>query len=126
MEALDANVVLGHFTGQPPELAARATAALVGASPRTVVLANLTVADIVFVLQGAYERPRGDVVRWEEAALAVASIAVDNEALLPSTREHYSRRGMDWPDACLVALVETVTSQVGQGRPRWECVPPGM
>jgi predicted nucleic-acid-binding protein len=107
MEALDANVVLRHFTGQPPELAARATAALVGAPPRSLVLADLTVAEIVYVLQGVYERPREEVVRLVEATLSLASIAVDNEALLRRTLEHYGRRGMDWPDAYLVALVET-------------------
>jgi len=106
MEALDANVVLRHFTGQPPELAARATAALVGAPPRSLVLADLTVAEIVYVLQGVYERSREEVVRLVEATLALASIAVDNEALLRRTLEHYGRRGMDWPDAYLVALVE--------------------
>lgn len=107
MEALDANIVLRHFTGQPPELAARATAALVGAPPRSLVLADLTVAEIVYILQGVYGRPREEVVRLVEATLALASIAVDNEALLRRTLEHYGRRGMDWPDAYLVALVET-------------------
>jgi predicted nucleic-acid-binding protein len=107
MKALDANVVLRHFTGQPPDLAARATAALVGAPPRSLVLADLTVAEIVYVLQGVYERPREEVVRLVEATLSLASIAVDNEALLRRTLEHYGRRGMDWPNAYLVALVET-------------------
>lgn len=107
MEALDANVVLRHFTGQPPELAARATAALVGAPPHSLLLADLTVAEIVYVLQGVYERPREEVVRLVEATLSLASIAVDNEVLLRRTLEHYGRRGMDWPDAYLVALVET-------------------
>ena len=107
MEALDANVVLRHFTGQPPELAARATAALVGAPPRSLVLTDLTVAEIVYVLQGVYERPRREVVRLVEATLSLASIAVDNEALLRRALEHYGRRGMDWPDAYLAALVET-------------------
>ncbi|MHB8312273.1 MAG: PIN domain-containing protein [Candidatus Dormibacteria bacterium] len=107
MEALDANVVLRHFTGQPAELAARATAALVRAPPRSLVLAGMTVTEIVYVLQGVYQRPREEVVRLVEATLALASIAVDNEVLLRRTSEHYGRRGMDWPDAYLVALVET-------------------
>ena len=51
-EALDANVVLRHFTGQPPAMAARATTALVGAPPRSLVLTDLTVAELVYVLQG--------------------------------------------------------------------------
>lgn len=105
-EALDANVVLRHFTGQPPDLATRATAALVGAPARSLVLTDLTLAEIVYVLQGVFSRPRKEVARLVEATLALASVAVDNEALLRRTLEHYRRRGMDWPDAYLVALVE--------------------
>ncbi len=41
-----------------------------------------------------------------EATLSLVSVAVDNEALLRRTLEHYGRRSMDWPDAYLVALVE--------------------
>lgn len=106
-EALDANVVLRHFTGQPPEQAARATAALVGAEPRSLLLADLTVSEIVYVLQGVYQRPREEVTRLVEATISLASIQVEDEALLRRTLEHYSRRGMDWPDAYLVALAET-------------------
>lgn len=105
-EALDANVVLRHFTGQPPEMAARATTALVDAAPRSLVLTDLTVAEIVYVLQGPYARPRDEIARIVEAILSLVSVAVDNEALLRRTVEHYGERNMDWPDAYLVALVE--------------------
>lgn len=105
-EVLDANVVLRHFTGQPPEMAARATTALVEAPPRSLVLTDLTVAEIVYVLQGPYARPREEVARLIEATLSLGSVVVDNEALLRRTLEHYGRRSMDWPDAYMVALVE--------------------
>lgn len=105
-EALDANVLLRHFTGQPPEMAARATTALVQAPPRSFVLTDLTVAEIVYVLQGPYARPRDEVAQLVEATLALGSVIVDNEALLRRTLDHYARRNMDWPDAYLVASVE--------------------
>ncbi len=105
-EVLDANVVLRHFTGQPPDMAARATTALVEAPPRSLVLTDLTVAEIVYVLQGPYARPRYEVARLVEATLSLGSVVVDNEALLRRTLEHYGQRSMDWPDAYLVALVE--------------------
>lgn len=105
-EALDANVVVRHVTGQPPAMAARATAALIEAAPRSLVLADLTVAEIVYVLQGPYARPRDEVARAVEATLSLVSVAVDNEALLRRALEHYGQRNMDWPDAYLVALVE--------------------
>lgn len=105
-EALDANVVLRHLTGQPPEMAARATTTLVEAAPRSLMLADLTVAEIVYVLRGPYARPKDEVARIVEATLSLASVAVDNEALLRRTLEHYGQRNMDWPDAYLIALVE--------------------
>jgi predicted nucleic-acid-binding protein len=105
-EALDANVVLRHFTGQPPELAARATNALVEAPPRSLFLADLTVSEIVYVLQGVYSRPREEVARLVEATISLASVRLDDEGLIRRTLEHYGRRGMDWPDAYLVAMVE--------------------
>ncbi len=105
-EALDANVVLRHFTGQPTDLAARATAALTEAPTRSLILTDLTLAEIVYVLQGVYARPREEVVHLVEATLSLASISVDNEMLLRRTLEHYGHRSMDWPDAYLVALVE--------------------
>ncbi|WP_298445502.1 PIN domain-containing protein [Ferrimicrobium sp.] len=105
-EALDANVVLRHFTGQPAEVAKRATNALVNTPPRSLVLADLTVAEIVYVLQGPYARPRNEIARLVEATLSLGSVVVDNEALLRRTLEHYGQRRMDWPDGYLVALVE--------------------
>ncbi|MHB8506414.1 MAG: PIN domain-containing protein [Acidimicrobiales bacterium] len=105
-EALDANVVLRHFTGQPPEMAVRATTALVGAPRRSLALTDLTVAEIVYVLQGPYARPRDEVARLVEATLSLGSVVVDDQALLRRTLEHYRQRSMDWPDAYLVALVE--------------------
>jgi predicted nucleic acid-binding protein len=105
-EALDANVVLRHFTGQPPEMAARATAALLAAQPRSLVLTDLTLAEIVYVLQGPYARPRDEVADLIEATLSLSSVTVDNVGLVRRALEHYAQRGMDWPDAYLVALIE--------------------
>lgn len=105
-EALDANVVLRHFTGQPAEMATRATRALLDAEPRSLVLTDLTVAEIVYVLQGPYAQPRGAIADIIEATLSLASVVVENETLLRRTNQHYAQRRMDWPDAYLVALVE--------------------
>ncbi len=105
-DALDANVVLRHFTGRPPDLAARATVALLTAPARSLPRTDLTLAEIVYVLEGVFARPRQEVLLLVEATLALAAIAVDSEALLRRTLAHYAHRGMDWPDAYLVALVE--------------------
>lgn len=105
-EALDANVVLRHVTGEPPDMAARVTRALLDAAPRGLVLTDLTVAEIVYVLQGPCAQPRDTIARIVEATLALVSVVVENEALLRRTLEHYTQRHMAWPDAYLVALVE--------------------
>ncbi|MGC9155750.1 MAG: hypothetical protein ACP5HZ_08885 [Ferrimicrobium sp.] len=85
-EALDATVVLRHFTGQPAEMATRATNALVNAPARSLVPADLAVAEIVYVLRGPYARPRNEIARLVEATLSLGSVVVDNDAHLGGVR----------------------------------------
>lgn len=52
----------------------------------TLWLADLTVAEIVYVLQGPYARPRNEIARLVEATLSLGSVVVDNEAHLGALR----------------------------------------
>ena len=56
-------------------------------------------AEIVYVLQ--------EVARLVEATISLASVRLDDDAVIRRTLEQYARRGLDWPDAYLVAVVET-------------------
>ena len=72
---LDTNVVIRHLTGDPPAMARRATKLL--ATETELVLADLVLAECVYVLESFYEVERARVAELMRAALAVPSIASD-------------------------------------------------
>jgi len=96
--------VIRHLTGDPPEAAARATAALAG--DEQLLLADLVLAECVYVLESFYEVPRVRVAELMRAALALPSITVLDEALLRRALEIYELNRIDFADAYLVASAE--------------------
>jgi predicted nucleic acid-binding protein len=58
---LDTNIVVRHFTGEPPDQASRATAFLRASAPRELILVDLIAAELLFVLQSDYKQPRATV-----------------------------------------------------------------
>jgi predicted nucleic acid-binding protein len=101
---LDTNVVVRHLTGDPPELAARATAAL-GADTE-LLLVDLVVAECVYVLESFYGVPRARVAELMRAVIAFPSIrTVDPQSLLRAF-EVYEVDRLDFAEAYLVAQAE--------------------
>jgi predicted nucleic-acid-binding protein len=85
-------------------MAARATAVLAGPGP--LLLADLVVAECVFVLESFYEVKRPRVAELMRAAIAVPSIeAVDADLLLRALAVYELDR-VDFAEAYLVALAE--------------------
>ncbi len=77
---VDTNVLIRHLTGDPPDLAARATAFLAGADE--LLLPDLIVAEIVYVLESYYEVPTDEVARLVRSVIAFAPIRTLDPALL--------------------------------------------
>lgn len=100
---LDTNVVIRHLTGDPPAMAKRATRLL--ATETELVLADLVLAECVYVLESYYEVERSRVAELMRAALAVPSIASDSELLLRALEVHEVDR-LDFAEAYLVAVAE--------------------
>ncbi|HET6681146.1 MAG TPA: PIN domain-containing protein [Gemmatimonadaceae bacterium] len=67
---LDTNVLIRHLTGDPPEMAARATAVLAADEP--LLLADLILAERVYVLESFYEVEQARVAELMRAALGPA------------------------------------------------------
>ncbi len=82
---LDTNVLIRHFTGDPPDMAARATAALAGADE--LLLADLVVAECVYVLESFYEVPRERVAELMRAAIGLPSIKTVGRVTTVTRRE---------------------------------------
>jgi predicted nucleic-acid-binding protein len=101
---LDTNVVIRHLTGDPPELAARATAAL--AAAEELLLADLVVAECVYVLESFYEVSRERIAELTRAAIALPSIKTIDSPTLLRTLEVYELERLDFAEAYLVAQAE--------------------
>jgi predicted nucleic-acid-binding protein len=85
-------------------MAARATALL--ASPEPLLLADLILAECVYVLESFYEVERPQVAALMRSALALPSIEVIDAALLLRALEVYEVDRIDFAEAYLVALAE--------------------
>ncbi|ADB50822.1 PIN domain-containing protein [Conexibacter woesei] len=101
---LDTNVIIRHLTGDPPEQAARATAALANAD--RLLLADLVVAECVYVLQSFYEVERARIAELMRAAIALSSVSVIDASLLRRALEIYEHDRLDFAEAYLVAQAE--------------------
>jgi predicted nucleic-acid-binding protein len=97
---IDTNILVRHLTGDPPSMAQRATRFL--ASQRDLLLADLVVAETVYVLESFYEAPRGRVAEAIRSLIAFESIVCVDPALLLRTHEVYETDGLDFAEAYLV------------------------
>lgn len=101
---LDTSVLIRHLTGDPPEMASRATALLAGPGP--LLVADLVFAECIYVLESFYEVPRDRVAELMRAALALSSIETLDADLLLRALAVYELDRLDFAEAYLVALAE--------------------
>ncbi len=102
---VDTNILIRHLTGDPPDMAARATRYLESAPQ--LLLADLIVAETVYVLESFYKAPRGQVAEAMRSLIAFDSITTVDPALLLRTIEVYEVDRLDFAEAYLVANAES-------------------
>jgi len=102
---IDTNVLVRHLTGDPADLAARATAYL--GSQRELLLTDLVAAETVYVLESFYEAPRDAVAAAVRSIVAFDSIVCVDPALLLRSIEVYETDRIDFAEAYLVACAES-------------------
>jgi predicted nucleic acid-binding protein len=102
---VDTNVLVRHLTGDPPAMAARATAFL--RSERDLFLTDLVTAETVYVLESFYEVPRGEIATAIRSLIAFGSIVCVDPALLLRAVEVYETDRIDFAEAYLVACAES-------------------
>jgi predicted nucleic acid-binding protein len=102
---VDTNILIRHLTGDPPEMAARATAYLASASQ--LFLVDLVVAETVYVLESFYRAPRAQIASSIRSLLAYGAIVTVDPALLLRAIEIYEQDRLDFAEAYLVACAET-------------------
>jgi predicted nucleic acid-binding protein len=101
---VDTNIIIRHLTGDPPNLAARATAFL--AASEELLLADLVVAETVYVLESFYEVRRAEVAELIRAVVAFPAMRTLDPALLLRAVEIYETYGVDFAEAYLAASAE--------------------
>ena len=102
---IDTNVLVRHLTGDPPDMAARATAYL--ESENELLLTDLVAAETVYVLESFYETPRHEVAEALRSLVAFESVACVDPALLRRAAEVYETYRIDFAEAYLVACAES-------------------
>jgi predicted nucleic-acid-binding protein len=101
---VDTNVLIRHLTGDPPSQAARASRFLAEADE--LLLADLIVAEVVYVLESFYEVKRARVAELVRAIIAFDAVRVDDEELLLRAVEVYEVERLDFAESYLVASAE--------------------
>ena len=102
---VDTNVLVRHLTGDPLDLAERATAYL--RTERELLLPDLVAAETVYVLESFYETPRDQVAEAVRSLVAFESIVCVDRALLLRAVEVYETDRVDFAEAYLIACAET-------------------
>ncbi len=102
---IDTNVLVRHLTGDPPAMAARATAYLENESQ--LLLTDLIVAETVYVLESFYDVPRTQVAGAMRSLVGLPSVVTIDPALLLRTLEIYETDAVGFADSYLVACAES-------------------
>ena len=97
-------MVIRHLTGDPPEMAARATAALAG--EYDLLLTDLVLAECAYVLESFYEVERPRVADLMRSALGLRAMKTVDPAALLRALEVYELDRLDFAEAYLVAQAE--------------------
>lgn len=102
---VDTNILIRHLTADPPAMAERATAFL--ASEPELYLADLIVAETIYVLESFYKAPRAQVAESMRSLVAMRSMITVDPALLLRAIEVYEVDRLDFAEAYLVASAES-------------------
>ncbi len=102
---VDTNVLIRHLTGDPVEMATRATSYL--RTETELLVTDLVVAETVYVLESSYETPREQVAVALRSLIALASVETVDSALLLRALEVYEIDRIDFAEAYLVASAES-------------------
>lgn len=101
---VDTNILVRHLTNDPPSQARSATAILENAE--RLILTDVVVAELVYVLESFYRRPRKTIAVSVQSLLALDPIAVADHDLLLRAIELYEHARLDFAEAYLAAAAE--------------------
>ena len=105
----DTNVLIRLLADDPPGHAKAVQRALeaAGAGRFAVVVTDVVLAEVAYVLTGAYGRSREEAASLMSGILELPGVEVADPALARETLDLWSSRTMDFADAYLAALGRT-------------------
>ena len=111
---VDANILLGLFTGEPEAQAARASALAEKASKGHVVLrvSLITVAEIVWVLHRFYKFPASTIAATLSEFLCSDGVAIESREPLLEALALMAREKVDFGDALLAVQAKACDEPV--------------
>jgi len=101
---LSPTVLVRHLTGDPPEMARRATAIL--ASADELLVPDPVIAEVVRILESFYEVPPVEVAALVRSIVTYPSIRTLSPAVLLRALEVYEAGRTDFIEAYLAAAAE--------------------
>jgi predicted nucleic acid-binding protein len=101
---LSTNVLVRHLTGDPPEMAGRATALLAAADE--LLLPDVIVAEVVQVLESFYEVPPAEAAGLVRSVVTYPPIRTLDQALLLRALEIHETARVAFAEAYLGASAE--------------------
>jgi predicted nucleic-acid-binding protein len=102
---VDTNIIVRHLTGEPPDMASRATACL--AAEPELFLADLIVAETIDVLESFYKTPRDQIATAMRSLVGLRSVVTVDPSVLLRALEVYEIDHIDFAEAYLVACAES-------------------
>ena len=102
---VDTNILVRHLTGDPADMAARATSFL--ATAEELLLVDLIVAETIYALESFYKAPRVQVADAMRSLVAMDCVVTVDRALLLRAFEVYELDRIDFAEAYLVAQAES-------------------
>jgi predicted nucleic-acid-binding protein len=100
---IDANVILRYLTKDPPEMAEAAVKTFMDAKNGKVslVVANLTVAEVVWVLESFYKYSKNQIAGTLTEFLMCDGLEVESLDVLIEALAVYQEKNLDFADAFL-------------------------
>ena len=104
---LDANILLRYLTDEPRELADRAAGILEAAEARqaALVVASLTLAEVVYVLGSVYHWSRNEITeRLLDLLSASVLVVLERDVIVQALQWYRDVPGLHFADAYVAAL----------------------
>ena len=105
IKGLDANIILRFLTNDVPAQAERCEKLFVKVQEATVsiFLADITLADVVWILEKYYKLPRTDIRLAMRRIIELKGLHCSNKAQALAALDYYVEKNIDWTDAFMAS-----------------------